>query len=129
MKDTPNLNEFDPTLIPTQYEVIYDINNTYNYKQGAHEILLSGSVGSSKSLLLAHLVITHCMKYAGARVCLGRRAMPDLKDTIYGKIKKHLEGALTEGVHYKANDSTAKIEFNNGSEIISRSWADRKAIS
>ena len=127
MKDTPNLNEFDPTLIPTQYEVIYDVNNTYNYKQGSHEILLSGSVGSSKSLLLAHLIITHCMKYAGARVCLGRRAMPDLKDTIYGKIKKHLEGALTEGVHYKANDSTAKIEFNNGSEIISRSWADRKA--
>lgn len=125
-KDTPNINEFEPRLIPTQYEVLYDIEN-FDYSKGVHEILLSGSVGSSKSLLLAHIAISHCMRFPKARVCIARRTMPDLKRTILDKIKKHMDGALTEGVHYKLNETTASIVFNNGSEIISTSWADRKA--
>lgn len=125
LKDTPNLDEFDPTLIPFQYQVLYDIENVYDYSKDTHELLLSGSLGSSKSLLLAHIAVNHCLKYKGARVCLARRAMPDIKRTIYNKIKSHIDGSLTEGAHYEINQTTAMIRFNNGSEIISSSWADR----
>ena len=60
---------------------------------------------------------------------LGRRSLPDLKDTIFQKIVEHLEDEaerLKEGRDYEVNWSTAKIWFRNGSEIISRSWADKK---
>ena len=50
--------------------------------------------------------------------------MPDLKSTIFQKILEHLEGALVEGVDYQPNYSNTSIYFRNGSEIISKSWAD-----
>lgn len=126
MSSTPTLSEFNPKLIPVQYQVIKDIRKKYDYKLGAHEILLSGSVGSSKSLLMAHIVSTHCLIYKKSRACIGRNALPDLKATLYQTIKEHLDGTLIEGKDYQCNDTTAHIQFKNGSEIISRSWADRK---
>jgi hypothetical protein len=129
LTSTPSFVDFDPTIIPFQNKVIYDIDFGIDWSLGVHEFLFSGSVGSSKSLLGAHLAIKHCLKYPGARVLLARRALPDLKDTIYKKVVEHLAGSsLIEGKHYHERSNTADIEFYNGSEIISKSWADKKYI-
>ena len=122
---TPSLSKFNPTVIPFQIGVIKAFDK-FDYKLGTHEVLLSGSVGSAKSLLMAHMVVVHCLENPGARVLLGRRALPDLKATIYNKIIEHIEQDLVEGKQYWKNDTSAVIKFDNGSEIISRSWADNR---
>lgn len=130
---TPSFSDFKP-VIPYQKRVLQLIRD-YDYSQGVLEILLSGSVGSAKSLLAAHAAVKHCLSYKGARLMLGRLALPDLKDTIFKKICEHLEGTklaggglLTEGKHYWIRQDTAHIKFFNGSEIISRSWNDNKFL-
>lgn len=110
--------------MPYQYEVIRDVRTKYDYSTGAHEILLSGSVGSAKTVLMAHIIVTHCLMNPGARVLIGRRALPDLRDTLYAKIIEHIGQDLREGIDYKANNRRVYVKFSNGSEIISRSWAD-----
>jgi hypothetical protein len=120
---TPTFQEFDPTIIPFQQRVIDDIAN-YDYNLGSHEVLLSGSVGSSKSILMAHIIIRHCLENNRARFLIGRRALPDLKDTLYLKILEHLEGI--DSRYYKVWGHIGKIWFVNGSEIISKSWADKR---
>lgn len=122
---TPSYFDFDPTVIPFQYKVIYDIKKKYDYSLGVHYVLLSGSVGSAKSVLMAWIILNHCTENDGARVCLGRKALPDLKDTIFKKILEMLENSLTEGKDYWVRRETAYIKFKNGSEIISRTWHDK----
>jgi len=136
---TPSLTKFNPHDVPYQFKVIKDIRENFIYEMDvedpdtgeirrdrvAHEVLLSGSVGSAKSLLMAHIIVTHCMMYNGARFCIGRQAMPDLKATLFQKIWEHIRDDLKEGEDYYINHQTAYIRFKNGSEIISRSWADR----
>lgn len=125
ISSTPTYKEFDPSIIPYQGRVIDNIYHDFDYESGTHEILLSGSVGSAKSILMAHLAVRHCIENNKACVLLGRRALPDLKDTIFRKILDHMEGTFIENVHYTVNASSARIRFSNGSEIISRSWADK----
>lgn len=95
--------------------------------------MLSGSYGSAKSAFIAHVGVTHCMMYRRARVAIVRRALPDLKETLFKEILEHLEGdieegreGLIEGVDYWVNHSRGKIRFKNGSEIVPVFWADRK---
>jgi hypothetical protein len=64
--------------------------------------------------------------YRGARFMIGRLSMPALRSTLFHKILEHLGEDLIEGKDYTVNLTTASIKFRNGSEIISRSWADRK---
>ena len=124
---TPTLTEFDPFKVKWQGQAITDIRTRYDFSLGVHEVLLSGSVGSAKSLFIAHMAVTHCLFNKGARCLIGRRSMPDLKDTILQTILEHLEDDnLEEGVDYVHDKTKAKITFSNGSEIISRSWADGK---
>lgn len=130
---TPAIHELNPTIIPFQRKLIYDINSGFDYSLGTHECLLSGSVGSAKSLIAAHIGILHCLRFQKSRLLIARRAMPDLRDTIFAKIVEHLEGSMAfdgmpmiEGQDYKVNHQRCEVRFNNGSEIISRSWADRK---
>ena len=126
-KSTPSLFEFNPDHIPFQRQVMNDITKGYDYSLGYHEILLSGSVGSAKSLLCAHIVLRHCLEHKNARVLIGRRSLPDVKDTIFQMIVEHLEGSgFTENKDYSINYSSAYIEFSNGSIIIGKSWADKK---
>lgn len=126
MSSTPSFKDFNPDIIPYQRKVIRLVKKDFDYKLGTLEILLSGSVGSAKSILAAHLVVFHCLQYPRARVLLGRKALPDLKDTIFQKVLEHLEGTLVEKRDYWVNNMRASIKFKNGSEIISRSWTDRK---
>lgn len=126
ISSTPSFQEFDPRIIPYQERVIDDVYNKYDYSLGTHEILLSGSVGSSKSLLMAHLICRHAIENSGARVLIGRKAMPDLKRTIFQTVIEHLEGLQDTDVSFEVNEVQAAIYFSNGSEIISTSWADKK---
>lgn len=126
----PNLLEFNPKLIPWQYNCLKDIRKNFDYGDGPnnrilHEVMLSGSVGSAKSILMAHIVVSHCVMNAGACALLGRLSMPDLKATLLADVLKQLDGALEEGVDYIYNKAMAKVEFSNGSSIISRSWHDK----
>lgn len=123
---TPPFSEFDPTVIPYQDTVIDDIYCNFDYSKGVHESLLSGSVGSAKSILLAHLGVRHCFDWTGAKVMMGRESLPSLRDTLYQKIVEHLtDEYLKEGVHYKLNDRDCRIWFPyQHSEIIGKSWGD-----
>jgi len=122
----PYLTKFNPYVIPMQGAVINLIRADWDYSKGTPEILLTGSYGSSKSVLLAHLAVTHCFLQPYSRVCICRRALPDLKRTIFQEILEHISEDLVEGKDYKVNHSTAMIKFRNGSEIISMSWADKR---
>jgi len=122
----PTIDAFCPYGIPYQYEVINLIRSDFDYSVGNLEILLSGSYGSAKSVLLAHIAVTHCLENPRARVALVRRTLPDLKRNIYQEILEHIEDCLVEKKDYRNNDSIARIRFSNGSEIIAVSWADRK---
>lgn len=125
-RSTPSVFKFNPEIIPYQYKVINDLYN-YDFNKGVFEILLSGSIGSAKSLLAAHLVVRHCMTNKGARVIIGRRALPDIKKTMFQTIVEHLEcDELKEGRDYFLRENTAEIFFRNGSEIIPYYWADKK---
>jgi hypothetical protein len=123
---TPTLTQFDPNAIPYQIGVLRDIRKNFNYNLGTHEILLSGSVGSAKSTLLAHIAITHCLFNPGARFLIGRLSMPALRSTLFNKILEHIGQDLKENVDFFINLTSATIKFSNGSEIISRSWQDKK---
>lgn len=59
--------------------------------------------------------------------------MPDLKETLFQTIIEMLQGydeegnpEFIEGHDYVINYTTTTIKFRNGSEIISRSWHDKK---
>lgn len=117
-KSVPNLQEFRP--LPGQLEVIKHIRKA-DYSKGVHEILLSGSVGSAKSLSLAHIGTTHCLMYPGANFLIGRLALPDLKETLCKRIQQHL---FNTGIDYRYNKQTGHFLLPNRSEITSMSWAD-----
>lgn len=122
---TPSVFEFAP-VIPYQKTLLKKIRFECDYSLGAHEFLLSGSLGSAKSTIAAHAAVTHCLFNNKARILIGRRSLPDAKRTIYQKIVEHLDGALTEGRDYWLNTNRGQITFRNGSEIISGSWADKR---
>jgi hypothetical protein len=52
--------------------------------------------------------------------------MPALRSTLFSKILEHIGRDLQEGKDYFVNQTTASIKFRNGSEILSRSWSDKK---
>lgn len=93
------------------------VPNTHNY-------IASGHVhhNSAKSLLLAHMIIVHCLSNKGAHVLIGRASMPHLKDTLFQMILDH----LGEEVACNINGTRASIQFPNGSKISSWSWSDKK---
>lgn len=121
VKSKPNLCGFIP--FGYQCEVLRLINN-HNYALFTPEILLSGSVGSAKSILLAHIAIVHCIQFPGAYCAIGRRSLGDLKKTLFREILEHLEESMVEGEHYKVLTQNAEIRFNNGSVIQAVTWGD-----
>jgi len=116
---TPTISEFRPQDIKWQIECLKSISG-FDYKKGIFECLLSGSVGSAKSIVLAHLAVLMSLKYKNNTVIIGRRAMPQLKDTLLQMIIEH----IGTDVNYEFNSSRGIIKFPNGSRIIAFSWAD-----
>lgn len=116
----PDISEFNPNEVPYQMDVINEIAN-YDYSLGIHEVMLSGSVGSAKSLLVTHIAVIHCLEYPGANVLIGRRTMPSLRDTLFQMILDHISNDLD----YKVNLSRGIVTFPNGSKIFCYSWHDK----
>lgn len=116
---TPSVEEFVP--LKHQLDIIKHIRKRCDYKKGTHEIMLSGSVGSAKSITLAHMVVTHCILYPYSKVGIGRLALPQLKATLCQKIKEHL---YESGIIYNYHETTGNFDFDNGSSIKAISWAD-----
>lgn len=115
----PLLNEFDPYKVPYQIKVLSLMRQEYNYNLGPLEILLSGSVGSAKSLLLAHAISTHVRFNPGAGVLLGRRTLKDLKNTIWNLMLRH-----DPFLRNYWNKSDMTIRLPNKSIIYGMSWDD-----
>ena len=110
-------------VIPMQADVLHDITYGWDYSLGVHEALLSGSVGSAKSLLVAHAIVNHCLKFKKAHVGIGRLSMPSLKDTLYDMILEHIGGTIP----IKTDKSRGIITFlETGSKITCVSWSDKK---
>jgi len=125
-KSTPSFTEFDPRHIKFQSKVINDIDTNLDYSIGTHELLFSGSVGSAKSLLAAHIIVKHCLKHTRAKVGIGRRSLPDIKTTLFALIVEHLEDELLNEHIESITYNTAQVRFKNGSMIEAISWADKK---
>lgn len=119
VSSTPSISEFEP--LPKQLEVIQAIRGDHDPDNGTLELLLSGSVGSAKSIVIAHLATTHCLQFPNANFGIGRLALPDLKETLCKKIREHL---FNEGVDYRYSETTGDFKFSNGSKIEAVSWAD-----
>ncbi len=134
----PNLFQFSPKGILYQHECLKLVRRKFDYQTGNLEILLSGSYGSAKSVLMAHLAVTHAMMFKRSRIAIVRRALPDLKATLFKEILEHLEAKqdgledgkkvprLVEGKDYTVNHTRASIKFRNGSEIVPVYWSDRR---
>lgn len=125
-KSEPTLSGFSPDVIPWQRNVVNLIDEFDYETHGVLEILLSGSYGSAKSVLAAHIVVTHCLMNPGARVAVGRRSMGDLRKTMWAEILEHIADDLVEGVDFWINRAEMKITFRNKAEVIGVSWADGK---
>lgn len=122
-KSKPYFSQF----VPFGYQKnCLDLLYNHDYSKYTPEILLSGSVGSAKSIACAHWAIAHCLRWPGARIAISRQSLPDLRKTIYQEIIEHLSKDFTEGVHYKTRSNTCEIMFPNGSEIIAVSFGDRR---
>ena len=120
----PTLNQF----IPFGYQIdVIRLIRDWHYKKSTPEVLLSGAYGSAKSVLMAHLAVIHAIENPGACIALCRKALPDLKKTIYAELVNHLdETGLIEGKHYRTNDTRAEIRLFNGSTFIACTWADKR---
>lgn len=128
MRETPSFTEFDPNYIKWQINTTKLINGL-DYTNGIQEFLLSGSIGSAKSLFMAHNIVKHGVKFEKARALLGRKTMPDLKDTLIATVKDHMEGDFIEGEDYEFNETKQKWTLFNGSEFISRAWFKKNFTS
>ena len=120
---------FNPHNIRWQYKVLWDQANTWEYKDGTQQVLFSGSVGSAKTTLASFMAINHCTKFRRAKCLLGRRSLPDLRDTIYSDICELLDAdeQLVEGEDYTTYDNVCRIVFHKTkSEIFSRTWGDKR---
>jgi hypothetical protein len=132
--DTPldsllSYTTFSPLNIKWQYRVLWDQANLWEYKDGTVRVLFSGSVGSAKTTLAAWMAINHCTKFRRAKCLLGRRSLPDLRDTIYSDIVELLENdeQLIEGEDYTCYDNVCRIIFHKTkSEIFARTWGDKR---
>tara|TARA_R110002153_G_scaffold65149_1_gene174489 strand:- start:291 stop:1709 length:1419 start_codon:yes stop_codon:yes gene_type:complete len=120
---------FDPRKIKWQYRVLYDQAHHW-YRDGTVQtVLYSGAVGSAKTSLASFQAIHHCLSFNRAKVLLGRRALPDLRDTIYSDIVGLLDAdeQLIEGEDYTTYDNNCRIVFHKTkSEIFSRTWGDKR---
>lgn len=121
----PYFSAFSPDVIPYQRKVC-DLVRDFDYSTGNLEILLSGSYGSAKSVLMAHLLIRHCLENKKSCGAICRRGLPDLKKTIWQEVLDHMSEDFEEGRHYTLNRSEMKIKFSNGSQIICCTWADKR---
>jgi hypothetical protein len=112
--------------LQNQLEVIRDVYNFHKHtKDKTQEILLSGNVGSAKSTCMAHIIVSHCLRYPNAQFGIGRRALPRLKETLALKIREHISEDLGVGMLAKYSETRGSFSFSNGSRIVPFTWSDK----
>jgi hypothetical protein len=116
----PNFNEFYP--LDSQLPVLREVYSFNKTSKDLLEVLLSGTIGSSKTLTGIHAVVSHCLRFPGAKAGIGRRALPRLKDTVCSGIVQHL---YETGVPFKYNETRGDIKLSNGSHVVPFSWSDK----
>jgi len=121
VSSTPTFQKYNPRLVPWQYRFVDHVFEKADYSLGVHQFLLSGTIASGKSLPVAHVAIRHCLQWPNACFLIGRQKLPDLKKTLYKKIKQHGADIIQ---YYDFRDTEAYIKFKNGSEILGYSWFD-----
>lgn len=116
---TPTVFEFNPRKVPYQIKTLTWLRSPKYKIEGVKRCLLSGSVGSAKSILAAHIISTHVRNNPGAGVLILRRTLKDLKRTIWRVLLKH-------DPFLKAywNKSEMTITLPNGSIIYGDSYAE-----
>lgn len=112
--------------LENQLEVIRDVYNSPKEHPGkTFEVLLSGNVGSAKSTCMAHIIVSHCLRYPGSHFGIGRRALPRLKETLSLKIREHLSEDMGVGMLARYSETRGSFAFTNGSKIIPFTWSDK----
>lgn len=124
-----SFTNFDPRPIAWQYRLIWDLHNKVNWNAGVQKFLLSGAVGSAKTVTGSWLAIYFATKFNKASILIARKALPDLRDTLYKDIRDMLDNddQLEDGEDYTCYDTTCRVVFHKtGSEILARTWSDKK---
>jgi len=116
----PEIDSYIPLKAQRELHNLVRGNECAPFKNGVQQILLSGSVGSSKSEGMAHELIVYALENPKCHVGLGRKSMPQLRDTLLKSIIDHM-GIKVE---YEFNKTRGIIEFENGSRMTCLSWAD-----
>ena len=124
MSSVPAYHEFKP--LDWQYRVIYDVEKSYDYSVGPQMVLLSGTVGSAKSVLGAWLGCHHAVTNPNTNIVLGRLTLPDLKKTLFSDVLEMLSGSFQEGRDFVANRTTGHISLANGTNFIPTTWVDKR---
>ena len=138
MSGRPNLVEFTPYNAAkednqgniTHHRIDWQCNfieDFYNRIQAGQSnetqiILLSGAVGSSKSLAMEHILCRFGLEYPGMKIGLGRLTMPSLKQTLLRNIIDH----FPEECIAKHDQVKGYLKLVNGTEYFSYSWSDKK---
>ena len=120
----PAYHQFKP--LAYQYNVIYDIEKTFDYRIGPQFVLLSGAVGSAKSTVMAFTVVHHAVNTPRTNIALGRLTLPDLKKTLFSDVLEMLGGTFREGKDFVANRTTGHISLANGTNLIPTTWVDKR---
>lgn len=129
LEEILSFTTFDPRPIKWQYKVLWDQAHNWYVDGSVQTVLYSGAVGSAKTTLAAFQAIFHCVNFKRAKCLLGRRSLPDLRDTIYSDIVALLDAdeQLIEGIDYTTYDNTCRILFHKTkSEIFARTWGDKR---
>lgn len=118
---TPKLSEIYLSDIPWQEQAFNEIYSwDYNTK-GTLEVLLSGSVGSAKSVFLSYIILRMAVENPGMQIGIGRKSLKDLKETLFATILEMGDQLYDRGAY---NKTTMSLELLNTSKIKSFSWAD-----
>lgn len=116
---TPKFSDFNPTVIPWQFESI-KYAHKFNYNLGVLELFSSGSIGSAKTIKDIHQIVKHCLENEGAKYLMLRRALKDLKRTSWDVLLKHISDIPHLIKYY--NKANMEICFTNNSIILGDSY-------
>lgn len=85
-------------------------------------LVLLGSVGTGKTDVAAHIVISICWKFAGTRWPVFRQNLSTARDTVIPSYLDMLDrmGFVGDGKDYTYTQNPWRITFNNGSVIMFR---------
>ena len=113
---TPKLSEIYLSDIPWQEHAFNEIYSWDYNNKGTLEVLLSGSVGSAKSVFLSYIILRMAVENPGMQIGIGRKSLKDLKETLFATILEMGDQLYDRGSY---NKTTMSLELLN---------TDRKSV-